>query len=96
MTTKPSDTNILGLLSSRRGMVMPTYFIKNLLREHSPGLQTPWVLRRLKALEKAGYVQRAPTTYATMICWELVAQLPTQQADDSQAAPPAPTNKDKP
>jgi hypothetical protein len=50
---------------------MPTYYIKNCLRRLYVDLQTSWVLRRLKALEKAGQVRRATTSYATMICREL-------------------------
>lgn len=69
--SKPTDTEIIGLLKSRRGMILPTYFIKNCLRDAHPGLQTPWVLRRLKALEKAGLVKRGPASTATMICWEI-------------------------
>lgn len=86
MSARPTDTEILGAIRDRRGMVMPTYYIKNVLRGSFPGVQTPWVLRRLKTLEKAGYVQRAPTTCATMICWELADRAPAQGAAALRAA----------
>lgn len=70
MSTKPTDTEIIGALNARRGMTMPTYYIKNVLRGAHAGLQTTWVLRRLKALEKAGLVRRTDSPYATMLCWE--------------------------
>jgi DNA-binding HxlR family transcriptional regulator len=71
VSTKPTDTEIIGALASRQGCIAPTYYVKNLMRSQHPGLTTAWVLRRLKALEKAGLVKRAQTTYATMLCWEV-------------------------
>jgi hypothetical protein len=68
---KPTDTEILGLLDRMRGAIMPTFYIKNCLRGQYPGIQTAWVLRRMKALEKAGYVVRDSSQYTTMFCWRL-------------------------
>jgi DNA-binding HxlR family transcriptional regulator len=79
---KPTDTEILWLMEQQRGSIMPTYYIKNCLQGQYAGLQTPWVLRRLKALEKAGYVERDTRQYATMICWRLPNRAAAQKAGD--------------
>ena len=52
-----------------------TYVVANTLRmkhEHHNGtLGTAKVLRRLKALEKRGVVERVRSHYAVQICWRL-------------------------
>lgn len=67
----PTDSEIMDLVVMHSGSIMPTYVYKNILRRRFPGVTTPWVLRRLKALEKAGRVCRRQTNYAKMICWDL-------------------------
>ena len=53
-----------------------TYVVANILRmthkHHNGTLGTPEVLRRLKALEKRGVVERVRSDYAVQICWRLV------------------------
>lgn len=71
---KPTDTEIVGMLATRRGCIAPTYYIKNMMRSNFPGVTTAWMLRRLKALEKVGMVKRVPSTYAKMLCWEATPQ----------------------
>jgi DNA-binding HxlR family transcriptional regulator len=72
MSTKPTDGEILSVLRERAGGVNPTYYVKNMLRIQHKGLETPFVLRRLKALEKDGKVERVRTNYVTQICWNIV------------------------
>lgn len=74
MNTKPTDDEILAVLRERGGGVNPTYYIKNTLRSAHKGLETPFVLRRLKALEKQGKVERTSSNYATQICWNIVKE----------------------
>lgn len=52
-----------------------TYVIANCLRlhhkYHNGTLKTARVLRRLKALEALGKVERVPSVYSVQICWRL-------------------------
>lgn len=54
--TKPTDAEIINALRGFHSL--PTYVVKNVVRRQHPGLQTPWVLRRLKAMERVGLVRR--------------------------------------
>ncbi|MBD8531514.1 MULTISPECIES: hypothetical protein [unclassified Massilia] len=83
---KPTDGEITDLLLVRHGSIMPTYVVKNWLRAKYPKLQTAWVLRRLKALEKAGKVVRTPSNYATMICWAIAPATHTTEGGSLDAA----------
>ena len=53
-----------------------TYVVANILRmthkHHNGTLGTDKVLRRLKALEKRGVVQRVRSDYAVQLCWRLM------------------------
>lgn len=81
---KPTDEEILSVLSACGGRTM-TYVLGNVLRstpgtfttgKHKrayKGLSTAFIRRRMMAMEKAGKVRRAPTSYAVMICWEIAA-----------------------
>jgi len=69
---KPSDERILAALRST-GVCM-TYVVANILRRNFYPLTTAFVLRRLKAMEKAGKVERMRTDYAMQYCWR-AAQL---------------------
>lgn len=76
------DDEILAALQERREGRM-TYVVANSLRmdyEHHKGrLKTARVLRRLKALEKAGKVERVPAlSYANGTYWRL---LPNDQGN---------------
>lgn len=56
-----------------------TYVVANILRmthkHHAGTLATAKVLRRLKALEKRGVVERVRTPYAVQIGWKLTPSL---------------------
>jgi Fe2+ or Zn2+ uptake regulation protein len=67
----PTDSEILDVIVVRSGEILPTYYLKNTLRRQFRSITTPWLLRRLKAMEKAGKVRRVPSSYATMICWDV-------------------------
>jgi hypothetical protein len=67
----PTDGEIMDVIVVRSGEILPTYYLKNILRAKFPDITTPWLRRRMKALEAAGKVQRASSDYAVMICWDL-------------------------
>ena len=52
-----------------------TYVVANILRmthkHHNGTLGTEKVLRKLKALEKRGVVERVRTDYAVQLCWRM-------------------------
>ncbi len=50
-----------------------TYVIRNTLHDFGkgPNLKTAQVLRRLKSLETAGLVERAPSSYVVQLCWSV-------------------------
>ncbi len=81
MRTLPSDPEIYAVLNSMRGSIMPTYVVKNHLRRHYKDVDTAWVLRRLKSMEKCGAVRRVDTNYVTMLCW--AAALGNQEGSES-------------
>jgi len=64
---KPSDDQILSALLAH-GECM-SYVVASVLRRNFYPLATGFVLRRLKAMEKAGKVQRLRTDYVTQYCW---------------------------
>lgn len=73
MTTTPSDEQILGALAKRGGRAM-TYVVRNTLAmDYRVNVETSWVLRQLKRLERDGKVQRVSSSYIVQICWGLVA-----------------------
>lgn len=76
---KPDDAAIMAAV--RRFGGGPTYAIKNGLNTAGYRVDTPWVLRQMKRLEKAGQVKRVPTSYAVMIVWRAVDPLPTNAAE---------------
>lgn len=59
------------LVAVRRYPGAATYVIRNMLSTGQPHLKTASVLRRLKGLELAGKVERAPSSYRVMICWRI-------------------------
>ena len=65
---KPTDDEIMQEV--RRWGGGATYTIKNGLQLRGFAVETPWVLRQMKRLERAGLVQRVPTPYAVMIAWK--------------------------
>jgi hypothetical protein len=64
---KPSDEEILSALAFYAGAGRPSYVIRNCLGRKR--VTTPWVLRQLKRLEKAGKVERTSGPWAVMINW---------------------------
>lgn len=70
----PTDGEIMDLIVVRSGAILPTYYLKNILRAKFRDITTPWLLRRLKAMEKAGRVRRVPSDYAVMICWDVASK----------------------
>jgi hypothetical protein len=67
---KPTNKEILEALDKWGGAM--TYVVRNILGQKYKGLKTPLILRRLKALELAGKVERMRTDYKTQICWRVV------------------------
>jgi hypothetical protein len=67
------DNDIIDVLSARHTAM--TYVVANWLRsghrEYRFSLKTSQVLRRLKALERSGKVQRVPSVYVVQLCWRL-------------------------
>jgi len=73
MSKKPTDEQILAALRERDPCV--TYVVANRISMRKDrGFDTAFVLRRLKVLEKAGKVERAPTSYAVQICWRVAKE----------------------
>lgn len=64
----PTDEEILSAVS-RWGNRAMTYAVRNWLSMEGFRIETPWVLRQLKRLERAGKVERVSSVYAVQICW---------------------------
>lgn len=64
---KPTDDQIVAAMYGR----LMTYVIANILRREKGFklLDTAFVLRRLKAMEKNGRVKRMPSSYSRQLCW---------------------------
>lgn len=58
-----------------RNIVASTWFMSDTWLSRRaplwPDAKTPEVLRTCKALEQSGEIRRVPTSYATMLTWEL-------------------------
>jgi hypothetical protein len=72
----PADDAILASVATW-GQRTPTYVVRNRLAMDGFSVETPWVLRQLKRLERAGRVERVPSSYAVMLVWRVV---PTPEA----------------
>ena len=87
---QPTDAEILGVVASYGSAGVMTYVVRNILaskpsawrnepqRPAYRNLRTPFVYRRLIALEKAGKVRRIRSCYATQLCWALPSHLLTE------------------
>ncbi|RYD68383.1 MAG: hypothetical protein EOP58_00760 [Sphingomonadales bacterium] len=75
MGDRPSDGLILSKVTAWGGQA-PTYVIRNRLVSAGYRVETPWVLRQMKRLEREGKVERARSNYAVMHEWKLPS--PTQ------------------
>ncbi len=65
---KPTDLEILAAVTDW-GNQTCTYVIRNRLVSKGYAVRTPWVLRQMKRLERAGKVVRVPTNYLVQITW---------------------------
>lgn len=91
------DVEITTALAGYGGGIM-TYVVANRLRmlnrNRHGKLKTDKVLRKLKAMEAAGQVERVPTTYARQLCWRLAPEAKASGVDtDSTGLPDLPTPK---
>lgn len=75
----PSDDEILSVLAFYAGAGRPSYVIRNCLGRKR--VTTPWVLRQLKRLEKAGKVERTSSLWAVMINWRVPLPKDTPDAE---------------
>jgi hypothetical protein len=50
-----------------------TYVIRNIVADNPGrrGLKTAQVLRRLRVMQRRGYVEQAETSYAVMLAWRI-------------------------
>ena len=69
---KPNDDEIMTAVHRWGGGA--TYVIKNTLQMDGFKVETPWVLRQMKRLERLGRVERKPTSYAVMLSWRAVEE----------------------
>lgn len=70
---KPADAEILAFLRGQSHSM--TYVIANRISmAKKQPVYTAFVLRRMKAMEKAGLVKRVKSSYAVQICWDVVKE----------------------
>lgn len=70
---KPSDEEILA--SVRGHSHSMTYVIANRISmAKKQPVYTAFILRRMKAMEKAGLVKRVKSSYEVQICWSAVIE----------------------
>ncbi|WP_251927697.1 hypothetical protein [Raoultella planticola] len=67
--TKPTDDEILQILREHNWCM--TYVVAYWLRQKHKEINTPYALRRLKKMEKAGSVKRGTSPYKKQIRWEV-------------------------
>lgn len=68
---KPSDEEILA--SVRGHSHSMTYVIASRISmTKKQPVYTAFILRRMKAMEKAGLVKRVPSSYLVQICWSAI------------------------
>jgi len=85
---KPTDEQIMEVVRQRPRIM--TYVVRNVLasrpaahearRPTYKNLDTPFVRRRLFALEKAGQVERVSSSYAVQICWRATPSIESEIA----------------
>jgi len=85
---KPTNEQIMEVVRQRPRIM--TYVVRNILASHPAGhearrpayknLGTPFIRRRLFALERAGRVERVSSSYAVQICWKATPALASQEA----------------
>ena len=73
---EPTDDDIIRAMTTHGSRAM-TYVIRNVLWTNGFRRETPWILRQLKRMERAGRVRRVPTSYAVQICWAVAKDHPT-------------------
>lgn len=73
---KPTDEEVLAAASKWGNRAM-TYVVRNVLVMEGFSVETPWVRRQMKRLEREGKVMRVSTSYATQLCWSVILDPPT-------------------
>lgn len=68
---RPTDEQILQVLSNHRKFGMRTCNLADALRNDFPDINADFIRRRLRKMEAEQKVRRAPTGYATQICWTI-------------------------
>lgn len=71
MKNPPTDSEIIAVVREYGNRAM-TYVVRNRLaqnRRRDQPIETSWVLRQLKRLEREGKVRRVESSYAVQICW---------------------------
>lgn len=71
MSGTPTDDEILSAVRKWGGSGAMTYVIHNILSRKYRMVSTAFIRRRLIAMEKAGLVERVPTSYAVQIRWAI-------------------------
>lgn len=72
LAARPTDPEIVACLLGGYPS-LPTYVVKNKLRDKYRDVKTPFVLRRLKMLEKAGHVVRVAGYSTVHFSWTIAA-----------------------
>jgi len=71
--SKATDDEILAELAKRTNMM--TYHLANCLTPvGGQFIETAWLLRQLKRMEKTGKVIRVRSNYAVQICWAVASK----------------------
>lgn len=71
--SKATDDEILAELAKRTKMM--TYHLVNCLTPFGGQfIETAWLLRQLKRMEKTGKVIRVRSNYAVQICWAVASK----------------------
>ncbi|WP_292633341.1 MULTISPECIES: hypothetical protein [unclassified Novosphingobium] len=66
----PTDAQILAAVGKWGNRSM-TYAVRNVLQMAGFKVETAWLLRRLKRLEREGKVVRVSSGYAIQLCWSV-------------------------
>lgn len=70
---KPTDAEILAYVRAHSRSVTAV-IASRLMKPQKGPVYTAFILRRIKAMEKAGLVKRVKSSYAVQICWSAVME----------------------
>jgi len=70
---RPTDAEILACVRAHSRSVTAVIASRLMKPEQGP-VYTAFILRRMKAMEKAGLVKRVKSSYAVQICWSAVME----------------------